>query len=149
MFSGRHEAASSKIPFLKTSKNQGQKKKVRFRHIWAFFGGPRNPYFCSVSKAPKRGGSIKLSWSDAGGVQLRTRKHIYIYKETRKEEPTETRERERDRERERERKKKEKRESEKGKWKRLVRKKGRHWKMSKRNSFRAFLFPKKQKNKNR
>ena len=65
--------------FLKTSKNQGQKKKVRFRHICAFFGGPRNPYFCSVSKAPKRGGSIKLSWSDAGGVQLRTRKHIYIY----------------------------------------------------------------------
>ena len=68
-----------KCTFLKKSKNQGQKKKVQFRHIWACFREARNPYFCSVLKAPKKGGSIKLFQSDGQGVQLRTRQHIYIY----------------------------------------------------------------------
>ena len=67
-----------KSTFLKTSKNQGQKKKVQYRHICLRFLGSRNPYFCSVFEASKKWGSIKLSWSDENGVQLRTRKHIYI-----------------------------------------------------------------------
>ena len=71
-----------KCAFLKTSKKQGQKKKVHFRHIWAHFRKPRNPYFYSVWKAYKNWGSIKLSWNDGNVVQIRSRKHIYIYIQT-------------------------------------------------------------------
>ena len=48
-----------KCTFLKTSKNQGQKKKLHYRHICHHFLG--NPYFCSVFEASKKWGSIKLS----------------------------------------------------------------------------------------
>ena len=62
VFSGRHEAGSSKnARFLKPSKNQRQKRKLHFRHICLSFLGARNPYFCSVFEASKRWGPIKLS----------------------------------------------------------------------------------------
>ena len=68
-----------KCTFLKKSKNQGQNKKMQFRHIWSCFREARNPYFYSVLMAPKKGGSIKLFLGDGQGVQLSTRQHIYIY----------------------------------------------------------------------
>ena len=70
-----------KCTFLKTSKNHGQKQKLHFRHICLSFLGARNPEFVVFSR-PQKGGvqlSSLSSWSDQNGVQLRTRKHIYIY----------------------------------------------------------------------
>ena len=61
VFGTSPSAIVEKCTYLKTSKNQGQKNKLSFRHICLAFFGSRNPYFCSVFEAPQRWGSIKLS----------------------------------------------------------------------------------------
>ena len=79
VFSGRQEAAPSKNARFWEPLKTRDRKKVQYQHICLRFLGSQNPYFCSVFEASKKWGSIKLSWSDENGVQLRTRKHIYIY----------------------------------------------------------------------
>ena len=50
VFWNSRSAIVEKRPFLKTSKNQGQRSKCIFRKIWSIFGGSETPVFVVFSR---------------------------------------------------------------------------------------------------
>ena len=76
-----------KCTFLKTSKNQGQKKKVHYQHICLSFFGPETPIFIVFSMPQKSGVQLSsLEVTKMGFNYAPVSIYIYIYLDIKKKE---------------------------------------------------------------